>query len=109
MGIDAGLNISGGRPDGGERPVRASLNAAATVRVGAAATPLGAQLAVSGTDRALAANLTLEGTAAPVMARLSGTIAPIIAGVTADIAELPEVGIRLRQIPPFQLTAPTEY
>ena len=101
MGTDWNLWVSG-TPPGGSGPVPVEANLAitqpVTALIGGSGTPIAANID---------ANANVDGNiTANVAANLT---AGVTAGVSAELKTLPDVVVRVREIPKFELTAPTHF
>jgi hypothetical protein len=83
---------------------------AASVDVGGSGTPLVASVDVGGSGTPLVAQVGVGGTATPLAASVGvgGSGTPLVAsvGVSADLKSIPDIGVRLKEIPTFEIQAP---
>jgi len=106
---NTGIFIGGGQPGGGELPVTVALDATANIAIGPNGPPLAAGVSLGGTGVPVSANVVLQGAGDPVAARVDAEIGPIGASITADVAQLPSLNIRITETPPFNVSVPSEY
>src|SRR5262245_18443749 len=109
MGTDWNIWVSG-TPPGGSGPVPLEAHLAitqpVTAHIGGTGTAVGATVGVGGSGAPIAANASLEvgGGAKPIAASAS-----VGAQVSAELKTLPDVVVRVREIPKFELVAPTHF
>ena len=108
---DFNLWINGNpRPDGSIAPaipIQLKVDPA-TVQVGGTGTgPIKADLGVGGGDKPLGASIGIGGGTAVAASVAANLVKPLSAGITAALRTLPDIVLKFKEVPRFEVHAPS--